>query len=101
MYVPLTCIGDADLAAKADHACTTGALTKTMAKALAIMREEITVEQAMRWHEIQQRPYKHPRIRNARLRNALKEWDRATRLMAFGWPSHRSGWARRSMNGRR
>ncbi|HEY66244.1 MAG TPA: hypothetical protein G4O02_16960 [Caldilineae bacterium] len=102
MYVPLTCIGDADLAAKADRTCETGALTKTMAKALVVMREEITIEQAMRWHEMQERRRdRTPPIRNPRLREALKEWDRATGLMAFGWSSHRKGWTRRSINGGR
>ena len=99
MYVPLARIGDADLVAKADPICRTGALTKDMAKALVIMREEITVEQAMRWHEMQERRNKYPRIRNPRLREALKEWDKASKIIAFGPPAYRSGWTRRVIAG--
>jgi len=101
MYVPLARIGDADLAAKADQACETGALTKTMARSLVVMREEITIEQAMRWHEMQERSRRTPPIRNRRLREALKEWDKANRIIAFGPPAYRSGWTRRVINGAR
>ena len=105
MYVPLTRIGDADLAAKAGEACVShecGALTKDMAKALVIMREEITIEQALRWHEMQERNrHRTPSIRNPRLREALEVWSKASRIIAFGPPTYRSGWTRRAVNGAR